>query len=118
VPGDPGGLGTPIYVFTVVFPQPVGAKHTSCTQLLWKPHDPSREDTHIYLVIFETSRPVRAMNTSGKQLVWKSRDPSREGTNIYIVTYETSRPVGVKEHFLLRSYCGNPTTRARKARPL
>jgi hypothetical protein len=55
VPGDPGRLGTPIYVFTVESPQPVGARHTSCTQLLWKPHDPSRGDTPIYLVTFETS---------------------------------------------------------------
>jgi hypothetical protein len=31
VPSDTGRLGTPIYVFTVEFPQPVGARHTSCT---------------------------------------------------------------------------------------
>jgi hypothetical protein len=34
VPGNPGRLGTHIYVFTVESPQPVGAKPTSCTQLL------------------------------------------------------------------------------------
>jgi hypothetical protein len=55
VPGDPGSLGIHIYVFTVESQQPVGARHTSCTQLLWKPHGPSREDTPIYLVKFETS---------------------------------------------------------------
>jgi hypothetical protein len=58
VPGDPARLGTHIYVFIVESVQPVGARHTSCTQLLWKPHDPSREDTPIYLVTFETSRLV------------------------------------------------------------
>jgi hypothetical protein len=54
VPGHPGRLGAHIHIFTVEFQQPVGARHTSCTQLLWKPHDPSREDTLIYLVTFET----------------------------------------------------------------
>jgi hypothetical protein len=73
--------------------QPVGARHTSCMQLLWKPHDPSREDTRIYLVTFETSWLVGASNTSCKQLLWKPRDPSREGTHIHLVTFETSRPV-------------------------
>jgi hypothetical protein len=64
VPADPGRLGTHIYVFTVEFQQPVGARHTSCTQLLWKSHDPSREDTPMYLVTFETLRPVGARHTS------------------------------------------------------
>jgi hypothetical protein len=58
VPDDPGRLGTPIYVFTVESPQPVGARQNSCMPLLWKPHDPSREDTSLYLVTFETSRPM------------------------------------------------------------
>jgi hypothetical protein len=98
VPGDPGRLGTPIYVFTVESPQPVRARHTSCTQLLWKPHDPSREDTPIYLVTFETSRPVGSRNTSCKQLLCKSRDPSRERTHIYLVTLETSRTVGTRNN--------------------
>jgi hypothetical protein len=95
VPGDPGRLGTPIYVFTVETPQPVGARYTSCPQLLWKPQDPSREDTPISLVTFETSRPVWARNTSSKQLLWRPRDPSREGKHIiYSVIVQTSRPVG------------------------
>jgi hypothetical protein len=34
-----------------------GAWHSSCTQLLWKPHNPSREDTPIYLVTFEPRDP-------------------------------------------------------------
>jgi hypothetical protein len=89
----PGRLGTTIFIFTVESPQPVVARHTSCTQLLWKPHDPSREDTPIYLVTFETSRLVGARNTSCKQLLWNPRDPSREGTHIYLVTFETSRPL-------------------------
>jgi hypothetical protein len=111
VPGDPGGLGTPIYVFAVESPQPVGARHTSCTQLLWKPHDPSREDTPIYLVTFETSRLMGARNTSCKQLLWKPRNPSREGAPIYLVTFETSRPMGQgKVH--VSSYCGNPAIQA------
>jgi hypothetical protein len=63
LPGDPGSIGIHIYVFTVEFQQPVGARHTSCTQLLWKPHGLSREDTPIYLVTFETSRFVGARNT-------------------------------------------------------
>jgi hypothetical protein len=49
VPGDPGSIGLHVYVFTVESQQPVGARHTSCTQLLWKPHGPSRQDTPIYL---------------------------------------------------------------------
>jgi hypothetical protein len=94
VPGDPGRLGTPIYVFTVGSPQPVWARYASCTQLLWKPHDPSsRDDTPIYTVTFETSRLVGARNTSCKQVLWKPRDHSRESTYIYLVTFETSRPV-------------------------
>jgi hypothetical protein len=102
-PGDPGGLGTPIYVFTVESPQPVGARQTSCTKLLWKPHDPSREGTPIYLVTFEISRPVGARNTSCKQLLWKPRDPSREGTHIYLVYYIISfMPESVKISQLLR----------------
>jgi hypothetical protein len=52
--GDPGRLGTHIYVFTVESQEPVGARHTSCTQLLWKPHGPCGEDAPIYLVTFET----------------------------------------------------------------
>jgi hypothetical protein len=47
VPGDPGGIGKHIYVFTVESQQPVEARHTSCTQLLWKPRDPGRQGTHI-----------------------------------------------------------------------
>jgi hypothetical protein len=39
VPGDPRRLGTPIYVFTVESPQPVGARHTSYRHLLWKHRD-------------------------------------------------------------------------------
>jgi hypothetical protein len=71
VPGDPRRLGTPIYVFTMESPQPVGARHTSCTPLLWKTYDPSREDTPLYLVTFETSQLLGARNTSCKQLLWK-----------------------------------------------
>jgi hypothetical protein len=55
VAGHQGRLGTHIYEFSMEFQQPVGARHTSCTQLLRKPHDPKREDTPIYLVTFETS---------------------------------------------------------------
>jgi hypothetical protein len=96
VPGDPGCLGTHIYVFTVESQQPVGARHTSYTQLLWKPRGPSREDTRIYLVTFETSQLVGARNTSCKQWLWKPRDPSKEGTHIYLFTFENSRRVGAR----------------------
>jgi hypothetical protein len=82
VPGDPGSIGIHIYVFTVESQQPVGARHTSCTQLLWKLHGPSREDTHIYSVTFETSRLVGGRNTSCTQLLCKPRDPGRQGTHI------------------------------------
>jgi hypothetical protein len=58
VPGDPGRLRTPVYVFTAESPQPVGGRHTSCTQLQWKPRDPSKGGAPIYLVTFETSRPM------------------------------------------------------------
>jgi hypothetical protein len=58
MPGGPGRIGTPVYVFTVESPKHMGARHTSCTPLLWKPHDPSREDTSLYLIAFETSRPM------------------------------------------------------------
>jgi hypothetical protein len=74
VPGDPSRLGTPTYVFTVETPQPVRARHTTCTQLLWEPHDPSRENTPVYLVTFETSPRVASRNTSRTQLLWKPRD--------------------------------------------
>jgi hypothetical protein len=47
LPGDPGSIGTRIYVFNVESQQPVGARHTSCTQLLWKPRDPRRQGTYI-----------------------------------------------------------------------
>jgi hypothetical protein len=60
MPGDPGSIGTHIYVCTVQSQQPVGTRHTSRTHLLWKPHGPSREDTPIYLVTFEISRLVGA----------------------------------------------------------
>jgi hypothetical protein len=89
VHGDPGSIGIHIYVFTVESQQPVGARHTSCTQLLWKPHGPSREVTPIYLVTFETSRLVGETNTSCRQLVWKPREPGRQGTHISVVTVET-----------------------------
>jgi hypothetical protein len=69
VPGDPSRLRTHIYLFTVESPQPVGVRHTSCTQLLWKPYDPSREDTPIYAVTFETSRSGGARDTSCEQLL-------------------------------------------------
>jgi hypothetical protein len=82
VPGDPGGIGIHIYVFTVESQEPMGARHTSYTQLLWKPHGPSREDTPIFLVTFETSRLVGARNTSRTQLLWKPRDPGMQDTHI------------------------------------
>jgi hypothetical protein len=37
VTGDPGRLGTLIYVFTVETPQPMEARHNSCTLLLYVP---------------------------------------------------------------------------------
>jgi hypothetical protein len=77
VPGGPGSIGIQIYVFTVESQQPMGARHTSCTQLLWKPHGPSREDTPIYLV-----RLVGTRNTSCMQLLWKPCDPGRQGTHV------------------------------------
>jgi hypothetical protein len=82
VPGDPGSTGIHIYVFTVESQQPMGARHTSCMQLLWKPHGPSREDTPIYLVTFETSRLVGPGNTSCTQLLCEPRNRSRQGTHI------------------------------------
>jgi hypothetical protein len=115
VAGDPGQLGTPVYVFTVESPQPVGARYTSCTQLLWKSHDPSREGTPIYLATFETLRPVGARNTSCTQLLRKHRDPSKEGAPIYLVTFETSRPIG-RSRVHVSSYCGNTAIQAGKAR--
>jgi hypothetical protein len=78
LPGDPGSMGIHIYVFTVESQQAVGARHASCTQLLWKPHGPSREDTPIYLVALL----VGVRNTSCTQLLWKPRDPGRQGTHI------------------------------------
>jgi hypothetical protein len=82
VPGDLGSIGIHIYVFTVESQQPVGARHTSRSQLVWKTHGPSREDTLIYLATFETSRLLGARNTSRTQLMWKPRDPGRQGTHI------------------------------------
>jgi hypothetical protein len=98
VPGEPGGLGTPVYVFTMETPRPVEARHDSCTQLLWKPHDPSRQDTPIYLVTFETSRPVGTRNSSCRQLLQKPHDQSRKGTLIYFVTFQTSRPMETRHN--------------------
>jgi hypothetical protein len=89
VPGDPGRLGTHIYVITVESPEPVGARHASCTQLLWKPHDPSTKDTPIYLFTFETSRPVVGKTQFMSLLLWKPRDPGRQGTPISLVPAET-----------------------------
>jgi hypothetical protein len=95
-PGDPGRLGTPIYVFTVESPQPVGARHTSCTHLLWKTRDPSREDTHLYLVTFETSQPELGRRT-------------------HLLSYlRNSRPTG-QGTVHVNSYCGNPANWAGKA---
>jgi hypothetical protein len=82
VPGYPGSKRIHIYEFTVEFQQPLGARHTECTQLLWKPHGTSREDTPISLVTFENSRIVGARHTSTTQLLWKPRDSGRQGTNI------------------------------------
>jgi hypothetical protein len=63
VPGDLGRLGTPIYVFTVESPQPVGPRHTSCKLLLRKPRDPGRQGTHISVVTTETSPCGQARHT-------------------------------------------------------
>jgi hypothetical protein len=92
VPGEPGSIGTHIYIFTVESQQPVGARHTSSTQLLWKPHSPRTEDTPIYLVTFETSRLVGARG--GKEHF------------MYAVTAETPRS-GQARHAHLSSYRGN-----------
>jgi hypothetical protein len=54
VPCDPGSIGIHIYAFTVESQQPVGARHTSCMQLLWKPHGHRRQGTHIEVVTVET----------------------------------------------------------------
>jgi hypothetical protein len=82
VPGNPGSIGIHIYVFTMESQQPVGARHTSCMQVLWKPHSSSREGPPIYLVTFETSLLVGARSTSCTQLPWKPCDPGRQGTHI------------------------------------
>jgi hypothetical protein len=71
VAGDPGRLGTPIYIFAVESPQLVGARHTSCTQLLWKPRDPGRQSRIISVVTAEPG------------------DVGRQGTPVYVVTVET-----------------------------
>jgi hypothetical protein len=87
-PGDPGSIEIHIYVFTLESQQLVGARHTSCTQLLRKPHGPSREDTHIYVVTVETSRLVGAKEHY-----------------MYGVPVETPRS-GEARHAHLSSYCG------------
>jgi hypothetical protein len=68
----------------------------------------------LYWVNFETSRSVGARNNSCTQLLWKPRDPGRQGTPIYLCTFDTSRPVG-QGTLHVRTCCGNPATRARKA---
>jgi hypothetical protein len=112
--GHPGRLGTTNYVFTVETQQPVGARNTSCKQLLWTPRDPSMEGAPIYLVTFETLRPrgqgkVHVSSCCGTfairagkahpftQLPLKTRDPYGQGT-VHV-----------------RSYCGSPAIRAGKA---
>jgi hypothetical protein len=89
VPGEQGSRGIHTYVFTVESQQTVGARHTSCTQLLWKPQDPSREDTHIYLITFEKSRYLGAKEHF-----------------MYPVTVETLRS-GQARHARLSTYRGN-----------
>jgi hypothetical protein len=63
VPGDPGRLGTPIYIFTDETPRPVEARHNSCTQLLWKRRDLGRQGTLTSVVTAETSRCGQAGHT-------------------------------------------------------
>jgi hypothetical protein len=63
VPGDAGRLGTPIYTVTMETLRPVEARHTSCTQLLWKPCDPGTKGTPIYVVTVETSRCMQWRHT-------------------------------------------------------
>jgi hypothetical protein len=88
VTGYPGSIWTHIYIFAVESQQPVGATHTSCTQLLWKPHVPIMEDTPIYLLTFENSHPW------GKEHF------------MYAVTEETPRS-GQARHAHLSNYRGN-----------
>jgi hypothetical protein len=65
----------------------MGARHTSCTHLLWKPRGPSKEGVPVYLVTFETSRSVEERHSTYKQLLWKPRDAVRQGTPIYLVAF-------------------------------
>jgi hypothetical protein len=84
----------------------VGARNTSCKQLLWKTRDTSKEGAPIYLVTFETSRPMGHRTDhvgsycgnpairAGKAhtflyLPRKSRDVASQGTPIYVVAVET-----------------------------
>ena len=59
-PVDAGRLGTNIYVVTVETSQPVEARYTSRTRLLWKPRDQGRQGTTICVVTVETSRRWQA----------------------------------------------------------
>jgi hypothetical protein len=116
VPGDPGRLGTPIYIFTKETPRPGEASHTSCMQSLWKPCDPSKEGAPIYLVTSETSRPVGAKHSSCKQLLCKPRDAGRQA---HPFTYLPLNPRDPWRQgtFHVRSYCGKAAIRAGKTRP-
>jgi hypothetical protein len=58
VAGYLGSLRTPMYVFIVEFPQPVGTRNTSYTQVMWKLRDQSREGVPVYLDTFKNSRTV------------------------------------------------------------
>jgi hypothetical protein len=72
--------------------RPVGARHKSFTQLVWKTRDPGGHVTPIYIFTFGNSRPIRARNTSCTQLLQKPRQPSRKGT------FQPSRLVGARHN--------------------
>jgi hypothetical protein len=116
VTGDPGTLGTPIYVFTVETPRPVEARRNSYTQLLWKLHDPSRENTPIYLVTFETSRHVRGKGYF-MYAVTVETPRHEQGRCTHLVTYETSRPVEAR-HNLCTHLLWKPRDPGRQVTPI
>jgi hypothetical protein len=117
VPGDPGRLGTPIYIHTEETPRPVEARHTSCTQLLWKPRNPSKESARIYLVTFENSRLVGQGTLNVRSYYGK---PAARAGKVYPFTSLHLKPRDPwgQGTIHVRSYCGKTCDPGRQGTPI
>jgi hypothetical protein len=107
VPGNPGKLGTPIYVFTVESPQPVRARHTSCMQLLWKPNDlPGKTHAFTYYI---WNLPTRGVKEHFMYAVTVETLRPEQGRRTHLLSYHWNVMIHGARQVHVRSYCRSPT---------